>query len=85
MNRFDKLVTNDTGYSSKSFTLVVSAILVVLIVVNVLGILWYDLTVKGAKIESDMYALGGLVSAVSAVLGYLYYQKVRSERSQNNV
>ena len=81
INRFDSLITNNTGYSSKSFTLVLATILILLISLNILAMMWVDLLIPEAKIDTDLYALAGLIGALGGLLGYLYHQKVRSENT----
>ena len=84
MNRFDKLVTNNTQYSSKSFVLVLAAMLVCVIVIGFMGLLYIDMLNPNLKIESNMTEMAAIVTAIVAALGYLYYSKVKSEKQNCN-
>lgn len=80
MNRFDELIKNDTGYSTKSFVLILAAVLVFVIVIGFMGLLYIDMLNTGKRIESDMLGMASIVSAIAGALGYLYYNKVKGER-----
>jgi hypothetical protein len=79
MKRVDSLIKNGTGYSSKNFALVLSVLLAVFLIVNVVAWVWVDLLLE-KTISTDLMGLGAMVTAVAGVLGFVYRQKVNSEK-----
>jgi len=83
MGRIDKLITNNSGYSSKNFALIWGVLTVIFVCISFMGILYIDLLTKH-KIESDLIGLATLVGAfqaiISAMVGWFFYEKVKSEQ-----
>ena len=73
------LVTNNTGVSSKTFTLVMSVMLVFFIIINFLALLWVDLLIPEYKIETDLIGLAGMITPLGALLGWMYREKRKSD------
>lgn len=80
MERLDKLITNDTGYSTKSFVLILGAISVFLTNISFIVLLFVDLFNPGYRIESNMLEMGAVIGALDVLLGWLYISKVKSEK-----
>lgn len=84
MNRLDKLITNNTGYSSKNAVLIVSVFLVAVSVLSFIALLFIDIFHVHLSISTDMFGLAAVIAAIEALIVSLYYFKVKSERNEKN-
>lgn len=78
-----QLVKNNTGVSSKSFALVIGIIVGSLAIISFLVILFVDLF-SDYQINTDLFGLAGIISAIATLISLLYWGKVRSERNDYN-
>ena len=79
---FDKLITNNNGYSSKSFTLVVGVILVCFIVIINYVIILIDLYNPLLTISINLVELNAIIGGLGILVGYLFKKKVDSEKKE---
>jgi hypothetical protein len=81
MKRIDNLIKNDTGYSSKNFALLLGIITVFVVSIGFMALLFIDMLCPDKSIKTDMYAMAALIGAIDVLVGWLFYQKVKSEKN----
>jgi len=78
---FGSLIKSNTGVSSKSFVLVISALLGSLFILEIMFILIVDLFTD-LTIDSDLMGLTAVIGAIGSFIGAVFYFKVKSEKTE---
>lgn len=84
MGRIDDLIRNGTGYSSKNFALVLGILTVFITAISIIALLFVDMFSPRLSISSDMVAMAQLILALDVLVGWFFWQKVRSEKYEFN-
>lgn len=75
----DKLITKNTGVSSNAFALVLASIAAFISLMSFIIILFVDLFTE-YKINSDMYALAAVITAIGGLFAAAFYGKTQSDK-----
>lgn len=83
MGYWTNLLNNNTGTSSKTFALVLSAIAGSFTLGVVALILLVDLFTD-KKIETDLLGIAGVITAIATLVGATFIGKVQSEKHEKH-
>jgi len=81
---FKLLIKNNTGISSKSFVMILSAITGTIFIFSMLFLLFVDMF-SDRQINSDMFGIAAIITAIGTFIGTVFWAKVRSERNDSYV
>ena len=84
MPYWKQLFTNNTGKSSKTFALVYFAIVGGIAIICFPVMLFIDLFNPNLKIESDLYGIAAVITAIATLIGVVFLGKVKGEKSERN-
>lgn len=76
---FDKIITNNTGKSSKTFGMVVTIIMSSMVMFIICIVLIVDLFTN-YKVETDLYGIASLIASIGGLLVATIYGKVQGEK-----
>jgi competence protein ComGC len=75
------LIKQNTGVSSKSFTLVSAIFIASISILSFIVMLFIDL-LTDKSIQSDMYGMSAVITALGGLVGAAFYAKVKSEETE---
>lgn len=77
----DKLITKNTGTSSNAFALVLASVAAFFSLISFIIILFIDLFTE-YKIDSDLYGLAAVITAIGGLFGVAFYGKTQSDKQE---
>lgn len=83
MKRFDKLITNNSGYSMKNFILLLGGLLAFLSIIGFIALLYFDFFYPNNTLSINLLTYAGVITAIEGILGLLFFLKVKSENNEN--